>query len=335
MKRFETLPGLMNPRTARSILAATVGIVIFLMSSKLAYAQIKLPIFDPEEETKNKIKGIAFEEAKQTNDFKHGNLLLVTLKDNTKLVGRLVWVDRKNNRLYLRRAAGMPPLAVDEKQILKVEKGVKEAKGKNGIVPAAAKREVVNEPEIFRITEINGSLVTVRYIAPDLSPGEKTQLKDMEAAENNAARKQFMMSQLLHAIGDQAETLRYRQLIASKQYEMMSTYTQEQAWLSSYSPYQPGYDIYGVPFGGVRPDTLFSQSYASTGGIMGGGSSVTSLAADMTSLMANEPTLAADLAKANQTLTTSRGRGVFEGGELIAVQPASEPAVVPAVNKGQ
>jgi hypothetical protein len=304
-----------------------VAVMLFLASSTIAHAQIKLAVFDPEQETK--IKGVAFEDAKKAVDLKHGDLLALTLKDNKRVVGRLVRVDKKAKRLYLRRAAGMPPIPYDENQIAKLERGVKQAKGKgnNGIVAAADKTNVVNEPEIFTITEINGTLVTVRYFAPELSPGEQTQLKDTEAAENNAARKQYMMAQLLDTIGDQAMTLR---LTAARQNEMMNIYITEQSWLSSFSPYLPSRF-----FGGGARDMLFSQSYAGTGGIMGGGSGVTSMATGMTSLMAKETALAADLTKANQALRTARSRGLYEGGELIAVLPPAEPAVMPAADKGQ
>jgi len=324
-------------RAPRNLVVPIVGVIILLTSSRLVQAQIKLAVFDAEEETKSKIKGVAFEDAKKADDFKHGNLLQLTLKDNSRVVGTLVWADKKNKRLYLRRGTGMPPQPFDEKQITKVQKGVKEAKGKkqkgkNEIIPAALAPApaVVNQPEILRITEINGNLTTVRYYAPELSPGEKMQLHDMEAAENQAARTQYLMSQILDSVGNQAQMLRYQQLLAAKQAEIMTIYATEQSWLSSYSPY------YATDFfGGAQPGTMYSQSYAGTGGILGGNSSAGATVSSMDSLIAKSLALEATLEKANRALTTARSHGLYDGGELIAVQTPAEPAVMPAADKGQ
>jgi hypothetical protein len=171
----------------------------------------------------------------------------------------------------------------------------------------------------------------VRYIAPELSPGEITQLKDMEAAENNAARKQYMMSQLLQGIGDQAQTLRSQQLMAARLNEIMDMFGTEQTWLSSFSPYYATASLGGAPAW-----LLSAQAYAGTGGILGGGSGVTSTASGMSTLLAKEAALATDLAKANQTLTTARTRGLYEGGELIAVMPPGETTpIAPAADTGK
>jgi hypothetical protein len=275
-----------------------------------------LPPVSKEIKLDSKIKTTADE-----NAMKHGMRVALKLKNKSRVTGTVVWADPADDSVLIRERPGAAPRKIPGKDIADVER-IRLVGG-----DGTAKKD---EPEIFKITEINGNLTTVKYYAPELSPGEKTQLKDMEGAENQAARTQYLMSQILDSIGDQAQALRYQRDMAAKQYEIMSTYFTEQSWLSSYSPYYP------TPFfGGARPGMMFSQSYAGTGGILGGGSGAPATAAGMDSLMAKQIALEANLAKANQALTTARGRGLYEGGELIAVLPHAEPVVMPAADKGQ
>jgi len=256
--------------------------------------------------------------AAEDNAIKHGMRVVLTLKDKKRVVGKVVWADPAGDFLLVRQKPGSQPRKINDKDIASVDR----------LLPAGSGKK--DEPEIFRITEINGNLTTVRYYAPELSPGEKMQLRDMEAAENQAARTQYLMSQILDSIGNQAQALRYQQLLAGKQAEIMTIYATEQSWLSSYSPY------YATDFfGGAQPGMMYSQAYAGTGGILGGNSSAGATASSMDSLIAKGLALEATLEKANRTLTTARSHGLYDGSELIAVQTPAEPTVMPAADKGQ
>src|SRR5262249_29566965 len=137
-------------------------------------------------------KGVSFEEATEVGDFKHGQILMVTLNNDKKLVGTLVRVDKKNTRIFLRTDPGTLPVAIASKDVKRVDKALR----KNDIKPAKggeSENESIVQPEISSIIVYNGPYRSVTYISQVLSPGEKALLADLEAAERDVARLEQLL----------------------------------------------------------------------------------------------------------------------------------------------
>jgi len=145
-------------------------------------AQIKLPIF---EEDASNLQRVAFQPAATRSDFQHGKLLRITMNGDmgASVKGILVRVDHKNKRIYLRTDPGLPPKMIALAEIKSVDKVVIREVNFQGDVAA---------PEIQRLEIINGSRRTVSFSAPTLSPGERTQLTELEQAENELERLEYL-----------------------------------------------------------------------------------------------------------------------------------------------
>jgi hypothetical protein len=249
------------------------------------------------------------------NAVKHGMRVAVTLKDKKRVTGTVVWADPADDSLLIRERPGAVPRKIDGKNIAAIDR----------IRLTSASGTVMrDESEIFQVEEINGSLRTVKYFAPDLSPGEKSQLAETEIAENEAARMQYMQAQLRDAMQDQMQTLKHQASLVARQDEIMGIYATELSWLSSFSPFlsTPG-------LGGARGGFLPQGSPAAI--LTTGGTGGTSTVAALDSLIAKQTALEGTIAKARRNLTLARSRGLYEGGELVAVRPATS-SVMPVAD---
>lgn len=166
---------------------ALLASALWLLPSR-ALAQIKLPFYDPEEDSVRH-REVVFEQATRLSDYRHGNLLQVIMGDGTKIEGTLVRVDAEREMLYIRRLPGTKPISIDLKKAKTVAKGLRQEKGsKNGIAPIGFGKETINNPEIQRIEITHGPTKTIHYLAPNLSPAERMRLVEMANAENNLMR---------------------------------------------------------------------------------------------------------------------------------------------------
>jgi len=166
------------------MLAAVLMVIVLIPS--WSQAQIKLPIY---EEEKGEIQKVVFKEATQRGDFQHGKLLRVTLADGDRVLkGVLVRVDPRTGRIFLRTTPGAMPIAISEKEIRKIDKGII----KHEIQEASYKQEDVTLPEIRQFTIYNGMRRTVNYQAPTISPSEIARLAEFEAAENEMLKISFL-----------------------------------------------------------------------------------------------------------------------------------------------
>src|SRR5207253_941640 len=131
------------------------------------------------------IKTIAFDANKT---YQHGQKLHFTYQ-NRKVEGILVRTDASN--IYIRERPGALPApyprprdikaAVDDAKSIKDVMVLVVDDGRSGV-------RDVTYPEIQQITIMNGTRARVNYLAPTLSPGERSQLIHMEAAENELAQ---------------------------------------------------------------------------------------------------------------------------------------------------
>jgi hypothetical protein len=183
----------------KSCILCVMALAVAVAGPNSLFAQIRLPVFDPDAE-EGRLKGVAFEPAKEVADFKHGTLLAVTLKDGSKAVGTFVRSDAKTKRIFLRTRAQAPPVAYAEADLKLVEKGVRKPAG--GIIPIGdpGARQNVVEPEITKQTIHNGARRSVRIFSSVVSPGERDILDSIERAENDLLALEAQEGQRFEAI---------------------------------------------------------------------------------------------------------------------------------------
>jgi hypothetical protein len=153
------------------ILALGVAVAVGALAGSVQTQEKFIGPFDPDA-SKGAAPGVSYQPAKPA-DFKHGARLQLTLKNDTKVTGTLVRLDRKNQSYVLRTAPGTAPVAYPHNEVKNVERIVI--------------REAVDagsQPEIVRQVIINGNRRTVSYYSEVVSPGEREALEQMAKAEN-------------------------------------------------------------------------------------------------------------------------------------------------------
>jgi len=279
-------------------------------------AQIKAPIFEPE-----KTKAPLVKEATEADDFKHGNRLVITKKDDTQIVGTLVRVDRKGKRFFLRTEPGEPPVAVQNDEVKKAEKIMV-----RGAAGGSAAEQSDNRPEIHRMVIFQGTDIRVHYFATTLSPVERTNLAQIEAAENELARLQDLASL-------NAQYVRDERALQTRRRHAQEAYFQAQEALYSlavnpwflYLPYTVGYwacsgsyfplgSYYGIP--PISPPEMANEG-------------VLKAALATTLVRSASPEV---LAKARENLALAQRNAVYEDGRIVAVlySPREREHVAPA-----
>ncbi len=276
-------------------LLACVLVGLFLLPGWVR-AQIKLPVF---EEESSALKKVVFEEAGQREDFRNGKLMRVTLAGTPEktVKGILVRVDKQKRRIFLRTEPGAAPLAVAEKDIKRIDKGV---------IKEVSSKQDYTEPEIRALVIMNGAKRTVSYNAPTLSPSEKSFLIRMEAAENEMARLEWLAEReervLSTDMAIQTETLKTQALITRRQELLnflLADMTERDAYLGNFRQIHTGQDY--------RPSAS-TQITALPSALRQGPTVFPGLTGAQESL-----------AKSRESLALTLSRGVYEGDRLVAV----------------
>ncbi len=282
---------------SKSLLAASVALGLSVAAAQALPPVSKVIKVDPN------IKGTTAEAA-----LKHGMKVVVKLKDKSRVLGTVVWADQANDYMLIRTKPGAAPTKIRGKDVDDVER-IRLTSASGNFVP--------DQPEIHQVALFNGSLKTVRYFAPTLSPGERTELAELETAENQAERLQYMMGQTLDTLRGEVQMSRERQMAAAAQSQIITT---QMSWGASFIPY------YSMPLSGYYP------LYYGPAGI-GGQSPPTIVSLD--ALMNKEKSLESEMAKVRRNLSLTRSHGLYEGDELVAVLPASGNRIAPAVDSGK
>lgn len=290
-----------------------LALVLLLLGgiSQPVEAQIKLPVFDPNLDTPG-TKEVVFKPATQARDFRHGAMLSLTMNGKeTKMAGTLVRVDRKTRRLYVRTEPGAMPVAVEEKDIKQVDKGV------YAIRPAGTADDQVMQPEIQKVVVYNGTVASVTYTAASLSPGERTYLQGLQDAENELMRMQGRADAKVRIfdteLAIQAERKRSSEIIN----KMISL----QQWNLGRTTLPTTWGNYVAPF--VMPNSPFG--FGGSAGILGltsSSSNAITVSSDQQDLLkVAMPTMqdTMDISTARETLAAAQARMVYEDGRLVAV----------------
>src|SRR5205807_263727 len=103
-------------------------------SAALVNAQVRFADFGPSAEGKTANPNITFEEAKEQADLRHGTRVSLKLKNGETVAGHIVRLDAATNRLYIRTTPGHAAVAIDEKDISKMNKATRRAES---ILPAS------------------------------------------------------------------------------------------------------------------------------------------------------------------------------------------------------
>jgi len=140
--------------------------------------------------------------------YRHGRFLVLSLKGNNNVSGRVVWTDEAAGKVYIRPRDGDVPVAVPFADITKAERiqlaSVKEGKG--GIAPASIREGQVgpailgpqppDTPEIHVVRVVNGDVVTEHFYSNVVSHGEQAVLHRIEAAERDLAQARDLIADL-------------------------------------------------------------------------------------------------------------------------------------------
>jgi len=298
-----------------------------------ASAQIKLPIFEPDE-SQIPTKGVGYEPAKERSDFKHGAQMRVTLKDGRTVQGTFVRADRQANRLYIRTEPGALPTAVNvndlkaEGQRGLVEVAVTLPEGKPPVKEAGMAREPIVQEEIFTTTIDQGPMRTHSFSSSVLSPQEKSVLQELESAEQEVARLETL------ALMARQDMLREDTILS----ERLRTQRLLNTMLAQQIPtvYSPMWGLYAAQlnplpyYGSFYRTPLLYPGYAppfvGTTGLSDYTALAAAQAAASTPVAPTRPpeVTAESLAKARERLAAARSRAIYEDGQIVAVMYETE-----------
>jgi hypothetical protein len=265
-------------------------------------AQIKGGLFEPDESNPPMVK-----EASHADDFKHGNRLVITRKDGSRVAGTLVRVDRKGKRLFLRTEPGEPPVAVQNDDVKKAEKiMVRPAGG------GSQAEKTDNQPEIHRMIIRQGTDFSVHYFAPNVSHGERTSLAQLEAAENELSNLQALSS-LNGEYVQNERALQVRRRQVQETYLLAQDAMYRLAVASWVPPYLVNYPGYYFGMGGYNGAGLGSTSISppETGNE---GALQTTFATTLAKGASSEA-----IARARENLAVAQRNAVYEDGRIVAV----------------
>jgi hypothetical protein len=281
--------------------AAAVALIGTLVAPLPGAAQVKAPIFEPEQ-----TKALSLKEAKAAGDFKHGNRLVITRKDDAQMTGTLVRVDRKGKRLFLRTRPGEPPLAVANADVKKAEVVM---------IPAAGGPEQPdNQPEIHCMDIRQGTVTLVHYFAPALSPGERTSLTLLEAAENEMAPAKAQAGLMAQYMQNEQAQERWRRIAQETYYRAQTSLYCQAVTYNGNLPSGGGYG-FGYYGGGYFPIGAYYGPPLITPPDMGNeGVFKSALAATLA--RGPRPEV---IQKTSENLARAQRNAVYEDGQLVAV----------------
>jgi hypothetical protein len=251
---------------------------------------------------------------------KHGRKVAFAMKDGKKIEGTLVRWDK--DAVYVRTAPGRTPLRVSRADIPDL---------KGGIRPAGPGEK--DQGEIHRVEVIEGSRVTVQYVAPGLSPGERGQLAELEAAENETARLEDLanLGKQLVAGERAVEENRQRAMSNFYQYSALSSYGFFPATIITY----PEFPLSGWGVGAPYYYWPWSSPSLADGGYGGFLPPVAPTVPGLVTTPAVSPAQAGEasallpelikqatpeaLARAKTNLARARSRAVMDGDRIVAV----------------
>jgi len=245
-------------------------------------SQTKLPVYDPNADN-TAIKNVAFEDAAGQKNFRHGQLLQVTMNNKDTIRGTLVRTDPKTNQLYIRTQPRSAPVAVAQKDIQKIEKGVRTGEG--GIRPAGFEQEVVL-PEIHQLVVMNGPVKNVQYYDFSLSQSERSLLRELEEAENEFAQLDYLNKQRIQLLENEMAILVERK----RTHELVNGLLEQRLTNNPFAPHEA--DNNNVVF--------LKHDQPAVGGVLA------------------QTTLETQV-KTRNALKTLQGRAVFEDGRIVAV----------------
>lgn len=263
--------------------------------------------------TSGSIRPVVFEKANADRDLQHGRLVRISMNGSEQPIeATVVRSDAKN--VYVRTEPGAPPRALARKDIKSVEKGMQGVVTKDGIRLAATATEVRND-EIQPIEIVNGTRRSVTYLAPTLSPGERSALISLQTAENEVARLEAL------AVRDTA-VLDNTLAIQSAQRRIQELLWLQLARQPSFIPYDYDITVYGPVWGWGMGNRTFGW-----GGYPAALPSVTVPPAVVTPPVITPTTVDTPkalvapeaLTKARQDLAMAQGRAIFEQGHLVAI----------------
>jgi hypothetical protein len=261
----------------------------------------------------------------------HGCQVALALKGGHKIEGTVVRTDP--DAVYVRTAPGNVPEKVRLADVSKA--APKGPKGKP-------------RPEIHQVEVVNGVERTVKYIAPTLSPSERTRLAELEAAENEVAQWHAAVVLPLRPPSDRdVEAARRLAYYNFYKYSAASSFgffpATSIGGTLAYNP--PGYFGAGWPYdwsgywgayGGYGLGSGAPFAYSSLGGLttipavspaLAGNYQPAAKAAPQKMPPAKDAVKA--LAAARAKLARLRSQAIYEGGRLVALRPevAADKAV--------
>lgn len=267
---------------------------------------VKKKVVSPEEYRKLRAAA-ATRPAAGEEALKHGDFVALARRAGGRLNGVVVYVDEGSGRLFVRPRSGAAPVAVALKDVTEIER----------IVPASSSGP---EAEITPLEIYNGSVRTVHFFAPTLSPGEREQLRDLESAANRLAEQQGLAEQVEDAM---ARSLTEDDSAAGAQggYGVPFGYGNGYPYIA----YMPFYRYLPLSLSYFPFVNYFPMYY---GGGMAPQATVQRPSREETqaNLMKQYDRLTEMLGKARQTYDTTRRRAVFDNdGRLIAVRSMEMP----------
>jgi hypothetical protein len=275
------------------------------------------------------VKPAVLDNPNEGGALRHGRRLALNLKNGKKLKGTLV----RSNRdfLFVRTGSGRLPVKVRRADVTNLE---------SAHIRPAGQGKAEEQPEIHRVEIIEGGRTTVRYLAPTLSPDERTHLSEIERAENEVARLEALQAMGRKVVRDEQEVEASRQralknfydyssfsslgfmpatVISSPEYGAVNAYGAIYAYAplaagSVYSPYGP----YGMPYGyyGLPFVPGLATSPATPPSLAGSGDSPLK-AALLPRILKEASPEALSTARAN--LARARSAAIYENGRIVAV----------------
>jgi hypothetical protein len=161
-------------KTARGLLLGMAGVLAGVgWAASAAHAQ-DTPAKGGDDKSKISSGVLGAGDARQ---LRHGMHIQVTPKGGKTISGTLVRAEGDN--LYIRTRPGAAPVKV-------------KVSDRSDVIPAGNEKEV--QPEIHEVEIIEGDSKRTTYVGPNLSPGERARLQEIESAEAAVARAQGMAS---------------------------------------------------------------------------------------------------------------------------------------------
>lgn len=262
------------------------------------------------------IKGAAAGE----ETLKHGMNLIVNLKDKGRVRGTLVWADESAGYLLIRPRPGAAPRKILDKDIEGIDR-IRLTNSAGDVTP--------DQPEIHQASVINGSMSKVQYFAPTISSAERNRLVDLEIAQNEMSRAEYMMAQVTQSLRNEIEAMKADLTYQDMRNKLITQYAMY-AMYPSAGYYNPIW--FGTGFGFGNP--WFYHGYGASVGQLGNYQG-TNAGKVFETLLTREVTLGNHLANARRTLAQAQRYGLYQGDRLVAVvvDDAPDSAVRPAVAK--